>query len=969
MEQDLDTSGAVASAEAFAPDAAAVRRSQLSDFMRFCETRSGCTFDSSAAFHDFSVADFRRFWALFLSWSALLHEGAAAPVCTHDRPEHASFFPRLRLSYVENLLRGDPERVAVIGLHADRPPQRLTRAELGARVRAVAHGLADLGLAAGDRAAAVAGNNVELVVAGLASTALGATFSSTAPDMGAPALLSRLEQVAPKVLFANLDGRVPELARALPSLTAVVALDNGPAPDGLRVPVVRLSDLARREVDTRPWERFPFNHPLFVLFTSGTTGPPKCIVHGAGGTLLEHLKEHRLHVDLRPDDTLFFHTSAAWMMWNWQLSALAAGSTIVLYDGPVAGPETLWRLVADERVTVFGTSPPYLQLCEDRGYSPRREIGLRSLRTLLSTGSVLHDWQYDWVAANVGRLPVQSISGGTDIVGCFVLGSPNLPVRRGRIQCRSLGLDVQALGSSPGELVCRNPFPSRPLGFLGDDGRRFHDTYFRANPGVWTHGDVIDFDDDGQARIHGRSDGVVNIQGVRVGPTDIYRALRRIREVRDALAVERHSSTVRGQSELALLVVLRDGAVLDGRLTVRIRREIARCASALHVPALVVAVPELPRTFSGKRSERAAADAVNGAAATNVDALANPGSLAAIEAAVASAVSTAHVAGRRGTDGSTEDRLRSLWERVLGVAPLRPDDDFFDLGGTSLAAVRLLHALHDELGADLPLSTLIHAPTTAAMAAVLDGPAEGRAPPLLLLRPGTADRPLFVVHSIWGDALALRPLAHAFAGDRPVYGIQARGIDPSAEPQTRVEDMAESYVAAIRSVQPRGPYAIVGYSFGGLVAFEMARSLDARGEDVEWLGLLDARVHHRCLGPVARRRFLAGRSLRALRARAGASVGRHPGWSTPAPPPLLERTLHANAAAFDAYRPRPYSGRATFVRAARGPSGADLCDPLPVWRRVVEGGLSVERVAAGHDELLSEPHVRVVARRLEARLY
>ena len=423
-----------------------------------------------------------------------------------------------------------------------------------------------------------------------------------------------------------LADRVAELARRLPTLTAVVALDDGPIPPDLTVPVHRLSDMSTPPDDAER-ARLPFNHPLFVLFTSGTTGQPEVHRPRGRGTLLEHVKEHRLHVDLRPEDRLFFHTSAAWMMWNWQLSALASGSAIVVYDGPLTGPETLWRLVSDERVTVFGTSPPYLQLCEDSGFSPRRELALPDLRAVLSTGSILHDWQYDWVRDHVGPLPLQSISGGTDIIGCFVLGNPNLPVRRGKIQCRSLGLDVQALpteatpsGSGIGELVCRNPFPSRPVGLLGDDGTQlFHEAYFAQNPGVWTHGDLIEFDALGQARMHGRSDGVVHVRGVRIGPAEIYRALRNVPEVREAMAVEQQASDVRGQPRLVLLVVLREPGTLDGRLTVRIRREIARYASPAHVPELVVQVAELPTTHSGKRSERAARDAVNGVPPVNAE--------------------------------------------------------------------------------------------------------------------------------------------------------------------------------------------------------------------------------------------------------------------------------------------------------------------------------------------------------------
>jgi len=973
--------------------------SQLSEFVRCCEERAGERFASPQAFHEFSVQHFREFWELFLDWADPRRSGEPTPICEGESCETATFFPNLKLSYAENLLeprpREEDECVALVARHGDGRREELTRRELRERVRHLAAHLRGLGVSSGDRVVAIAANNPEAIVAALAAATLGATFSSAAPEMGAPAILSRFEQLSPKLLFAAASEGLNEVVDSLPSLQGVIALEDTDSPISAEVPMRRLSDLLASpppEPLAAGWERFPFNHPLFVLFTSGTTGPPKCIVHGAGGTLLEHLKEHRLHCDLRPEDTLFFQTSAAWMMWNWQLTALACGVRIVLFDGPLAGPETLWRIVAEEEVTVFGTSPPYLQLCQDSGYSPLRQDPARTLRAVLSTGSVLRDWQYDWVAEEVGAVKLQSISGGTDIIGCFVLGHPDLPVRRGMIQTRSLGLDVQALasdsspsGSEIGDLVCRNPFPSRPVGLLGDeDGSRFHDAYFAANEGVWTHGDLIEFDAEGQARIHGRSDGVLNIQGVRIGPSEIYQALREVPEVQEAMAVEQRRED---GARLVLLVVLRDCARLDSELTLRIRREIGRRTTALHVPELVIAVEELPVTHSGKRSERAGRDAVEGRAASNGKALANPDALARIRQAVldAEAVLAARKDDAFADDAPTTERVRAIWETVLGAQGLGEDDDFFALGGTSLQAVRVFTAIRDRLGVELPLSVLMEAPTVAALAAVVDDPGK-HFDPLVPMRSGEEGPPLFLVHSIWGDVLGMRQIAMALRSNVPVYGLRARGLQ-GEEPQRSVEEMAASYVEVIRGLQPQGPYRVAGHSFGGLLAFEIACLLSEEGEEIEWLGLIDAELSLAAHLPARRWGHLLllpfhfGRAaLRNPRTALKAALGIVPRlvrrgvsrfqrdsalaeaeatWMDGASAAHRRLAAHFLRVAAD-YRPHPYRGSMTYLLPTVRRFHL-FADPLPVWRRVTAGGIEIERVPGPHVGMVSGDSAPVVA--------
>jgi acetoacetyl-CoA synthetase len=559
------------------------------------------------------------------------------------------WFTGARLNFAENLLRHDGDRDALVFWNERGRQRRLSRRALRRDVAAAAGAFAALGIGPGDRVAGFLPNLPETVVAMLAAASLGAVWSSCSPDFGANGVYDRFGQIRPRVLVCA-DGyryagkaidslaRVREVAARIPSIERIVVVPYlEPRPDltGLERAVTWEELLApHRDAEYPPYLRLPFDHPLYIMFSSGTTGLPKCMVHSAGGTLLQHLKELVLHTDVGPEDRFFYFTTCGWMMWNWLISGLAAGATVMLFDGaPLASPDILWRMAAEERITIFGTSAKYLALAEKEGLAPGRSHDLSSLRAVLSTGSPLPAHGYDYVYDNIKRdLHLASISGGTDIISCFGLGNPIAPVWRGEIQTRGLGMAVDVFDErgrpcrgEDGELVCTRPFPSMPVAFWDDpDGARYRAAYFDVFPGVWRHGDWARLTAHDGLVILGRSDATLNPGGVRIGTAEIYRQVEQLPEVVESLVVgQEWEDDVR----IVLFVRLRAGAALDQGLEERIRGRIREHASPHHVPRKILQVADIPRTISGKITELAVRDILHGRPVRNVDALANPAAL------------------------------------------------------------------------------------------------------------------------------------------------------------------------------------------------------------------------------------------------------------------------------------------------------------------------------------------------------
>ncbi len=631
----------------WSPSEEQVAAAGMTHFRQYVNRHEKLLLADYSELHHWSTTHADDFWRLLWTFCEVVGHGPGNLVVENfEQMPGARWFPETRLNYAENLLQGPDDAEAIVFRNERGHTSRLTYSQLRIKAAAFATALNADGVQAGDRVVGFLPNLPETIIAMLATASLGAVWSSCSPDFGVQGVLDRFSQIEPVVLVCA-DGYfyggkvhgsletvslIQDRLKSLRRTVVVPYTQSGPDLTGGQISFTDYLNAGRGEEPK--YQRLPFDHPLFIMFSSGTTGLPKCMVHSAGGTLLQHLKEHRLHCDLRPGDRFFYFTTCGWMMWNWLVSGLATGAALMLYDGhPLKQQNVLWDYARDERFTIFGTSAKYLDACHKAGMKPGSSYDLSSLRCILSTGSPLAPESFDYVYRDVKNdVQLSSISGGTDIISCFVLGNPVLPVRRGQLQCRALGMKVevfdgqgQAVVGQKGELVCTASFVSMPTGFWNDpDGARYHKAYFNRFENIWCHGDFAELTPEGGMIIHGRSDTVLNPGGVRIGTAEIYRVVDQFEEVVESLVV---GQDYQGDVRIVLFVTLREGLQLDQDLQDRLCQKIRSEETPRHVPAVIRQVPAVPRTISGKIVELAVRNILQGLPVENAQALANPESL------------------------------------------------------------------------------------------------------------------------------------------------------------------------------------------------------------------------------------------------------------------------------------------------------------------------------------------------------
>ena len=631
------------------PSQEQINASQMDAFRRKVNIRFELDLKDYPDLHQWSVTNISDFWKSIWDFMAIEHSAPfSAVVDDETKMPGAKWFEGTRLNFAENLLRVRPDKPAIHFKGEDQPTRTLTYNELFDEVEKLASALRKMGIQKGDRVAGFMPNMPETIIAMLATASIGAIWSSSSPDFGIKGVLDRFTQIEPKVLFAangyfyngkKFDSleKLNSILDELPSVEKVVITPyTESAPDILSVRNgVLYDDFTSGNPDKLVFEQLPFDHPLYIMYSSGTTGLPKSIVHGAGGTLLQHLKELRLHCDISRDDTVFYFTTCGWMMWNWLVSNLAIGASVMLFDGSPfhPSPNAMWDMVDDLGITAFGTSAKFIDACRQQGLSPKDTHSLDSIRVIFSTGSPLVEESFDYVFDHIKTdVQLASISGGTDIISCFAGGNPTLPVYRGELQCVGLGMDVaaydfkgNALENEKGELVCRKAFPSMPIYFWNDeDGQKYHSAYFDEFPSIWYHGDFIEVNEHGGVTIFGRSDATLNPGGVRIGTAEIYRVVDAFDEVADSLVV---GQPINGDERVILFLILNEGHFLDETLITKIKKSIRSNCSPRHVPSIVLETKDIPYTINGKKVEIAVKKIIQGEEVANKDALANPESL------------------------------------------------------------------------------------------------------------------------------------------------------------------------------------------------------------------------------------------------------------------------------------------------------------------------------------------------------
>ncbi|HSN17770.1 MAG TPA: acetoacetate--CoA ligase [Gammaproteobacteria bacterium] len=632
----------------WSPSPDRIRDANITRFLDHIRQDCAPSVTTQQALYQWSVDHPEKFWPQVWGFCGIKASKTWDKALEHgDRMPGAQWFTGSRLNFAENLLRFRDDRPALVFRGEDGSRVSITYKELYKQVAGLADALRKTGVTQGDRVAGFMPNRPETVIAMLATTSIGAVWSSCSPDFGINGVLDRFGQIEPKVLF-TADGyhygtkaidsleRIRGVLEKLSSVVQTVVVPYAhPNPDIGAVPKAKLWKDYLTDAAEVQFEQLPFDHPVYIMYSSGTTGVPKCIVHGAGGTLIQHLKELVLHTDLKREDVIFYFTTCGWMMWNWLVSSLAVGATVLLYDGSPFHPsnDILWKIAEEEGMSIFGTSAKYLAAAEKFGVKPRTKYTLERLRTMTSTGSPLLPENAQYVYREVKQdICLASISGGTDIVSCFGLGNPTLPVYAGELQCRGLGMAVQIwdedgkpLRGEPGELVCVKPFPSMPVFFWNDpDGKKYHEAYFEYFPNVWRHGDWAALTEHDGLVIYGRSDATLNPGGVRIGTAEIYRQVEKLPEIIESLVV---GQDWRSDVRVILFVRLREGVVLDDPLREKIRAAIRDETTPRHVPAKIIAVPDIPRTISGKITELAVRNVIHGRPVKNTDALANPQAL------------------------------------------------------------------------------------------------------------------------------------------------------------------------------------------------------------------------------------------------------------------------------------------------------------------------------------------------------